>query len=371
MQKHIIITKLFEFGGSNTHLETLIKYFGKENVVLILEDKTQLQYLNRIDGANNIHVEVKSNLYPHAHLRYRFTTNVKELFRIFRSILTIQILSIQHGFADITICAVEPEKHLYLFWLPFSKVIYILHTVPNKKYTSITSYTCNLFLGKRKQIVTVSNSNKNLICVNWDISCRKKRHISVIYNCIIENELNVEQKTKVSNAQFIVTLGHVINYKNPSIWLEVAKIVTSARKNADFIWLGNGPLLEDFKKATQKTKRIIFQGLVIDPDSYLKNASIYYQPSLHETHGIAVVEAMYNSLPCVVANIGGLPESVKGEYNGILVDPHNIQENADSIIQLLDNDELRYGYGSNSYKRYNELFTYSRFKVRMDEVYLK
>lgn len=371
MKKHIIITKLFEFGGSNEHLKAMIKYFGKENVILLLEDERQLSYLKNIEGTDNIKTKIKSNIYPYAHLRYRFTTNIKEVYNILRSILAIQILSLKYGFADVTISSVEPEKYLYLLWLPFCKVIYILHTSPDKKYTAFTSYTCNSRLGERKKVITVSNSNKNLICENWDISSKKRPFIYVIYNCIIESELNdTPRQSEKKSEQNIVTLGHVINYKNPLLWLEVAKLVTSVRKNAHFLWLGNGPLWDDFKEATQELNRITFQGSVIDPKSYLQNAAIYYQPSLYETHGIAVVEAMYNNLPCVVANIGGLPESVQDKHNGVLVDPRNIQENADAIIQLLDNDELRLLYGSNSYKRYRKLFTYVDFKTSMNRVYI-
>jgi glycosyltransferase involved in cell wall biosynthesis len=297
-------------------------------------------------------------------------TNLKELLQIIRSILIIQILSIKYGFADITVCAVAPEKHLYLLWMPFSKVIYILHTTPDKKYTSFTSYTCNVTLGKRKKMITVSNSNKDLICENWNISDKKKPLIYVIYNCVIENELNGENKGPVENKeQYIVTLGHVVSYKNPSLWLEVAKSVTAMRKQVHFIWLGNGPLWHDFKDATLENKRITFQGSVSDPDAYLKNAIIYYQPSLHETHGIAVLEAMYNYLPCVVSNVGGLPESVQDKNNGLLVDPTDTKKNTDALISLIDNPHLCRLYGQNGHKRYRKLFSFDAFRTEMDVIY--
>ena len=200
MKKHIIITKLFEFGGSNAHLKTLISYFGKENVILILEDKNQLLFLKNIDVRNDVKVEVKPGLHRFAHLNYSSTlSNIKEFLYVLNSILSMLFISIKYRFADITICVVEPEKYLYLFWLPFIKVVYILHTTPGKKYTSFTSFTCNNTLGKRKKIITVSNANRNLICQNWSISSKKKPFVYVIYNCIIERELidtGLEKKGK-------------------------------------------------------------------------------------------------------------------------------------------------------------------------------
>jgi glycosyltransferase involved in cell wall biosynthesis len=117
-------------------------------------------------------------------------------------------------------------------------------------------------------------------------------------------------------------------------------------------------------------KRITFQGLITEPNTYLRDAIIYYQPSLNETHGIAVIEAMSNHLPCVVSNVGGLPESVEDQYNGLLVHPLNITEQVNAILRLLDNAELRKEYGLNAYNKYKKLFSFKSFKAKMDSIYI-
>lgn len=369
MKKHIVIAKLFEFGGSNSHLKTVIKYFGKENMILILDDKNQVPFLKNIAGSNDLRVIIKPRLHKFAHLAYPSAlSNIKEFFDVLRSILSILFLSIKHGLADVTICVVEPEKYIYLLWLPFIKVVYILHSSPEKKYTHFTSFTCNIMIGKRKRIITVSNSNKNLIYQNWSIRTKKKPFVHVIYNCIIENELNITHSAK-NNRQHIITLGHVIPYKNPALWLKVAKLVTSKYEQIQFVWLGNGPLWDDFKNATEGNDRIWFKGAVTDPMKYLKEAIIYYQPSLNETQGIAVVEAMYNHLPCVVSDTGGLPETVEHQYNGIVVNPTIVKEHVEALSILIDNSELRYEYGLNSHKRYLNLFSFDSFQTKMDALY--
>lgn len=370
MKKQIVITNLFEFGGSNSHFKTLCQYFGNERVILILESNEQLVYLGSIIEGNLYETKILSNLHGYAHLSYLFNTNIRELLHIISSIFKIFFISFKNGFADVTISTVEPEKHLYLLWLPFIKVNYILHSTPKKKFTWFTSSTCNYTLGKQKKIITVSNANKKSICENWEVIDKKKEFIKVIYNCTLEKEI-VESGSRVKDNtnRTIVTLGHVIGYKNPKNWLEVARVVTSVRNDVTFLWLGSGPLWDEYKNNTRKINNIVFQGMVPDPSTYLKDAAIYFQPSLEETQGISVLEAMYNGLPCVVANVGGLPESIQMDYNGILADPHNIEENIKAIIHLLDNDELLNTYGENSKKRYMELFSYAKFKKNMDAVY--
>lgn len=370
MRKHIIITRLFEFGGSNSHLTALIKYLGVGNIILILEDEKQLAYLENIGDSKKLKVKIISGLHQYAHLKYKFTTNVKELFHIIRSILTIQLLSIVNGFATVTINAVEPERHLYLMLLPFSRVFYILHTTPHKKYTSFTSATCNITLGRNKKIITVSKANKNTICTNWEISAKKNQFIEVVYNCITKNDLSKLPVVPSENGmRMILTMGHVVAYKNPLTWLETAKLATSKYHDVHFIWLGNGPLFEEFKIATSDNPRITFYGLVHEPQTFLKNALIYYQPSLYETHGIAVIEAMAHCLPCVVSDVGGLPESVENNRSGFLVRPLDKNEHLAAISRLLENARLRMEFGKNGYSKYEQFFTFEAFIAKMDYVY--
>ncbi|NEU06806.1 glycosyltransferase family 4 protein [Flavihumibacter sp. R14] len=370
-KKHIIITKLFEFGGSNAHLKALVSYFGENNIILILENKEELIHLKNTGCENIFRVLIFRNLHSYAHLSYLPTTNVKESLFIAWSILRILFLSLKNGLASVTISAVEPEKHLYFLWIPFAHVTYILHSTPLKKYTWFTSFTANFKLSKKKRIVTVSQSNKALIINNWNIIDSKQEHVHVVHNCSMNTRLNDSVVfVQKSSIKAVITFGHLIAYKNPHLWLEVAKEVTRLRE-VQFHWYGDGPLLEHLQETIKESNSIKFFGYIINTDKVLESASIYYQPSLYETHGIAVLEAMNSGLPCVVSNAGGLPESVIDNFNGILVDPHNVKENIDAILQLIDNEKLRTNYGMNSFARYQELFAYDSFKNKMNAVYEK
>ena len=372
VNKQIIIAKLFEFGGSNSHLKTIIKYFGAENVILILDDTEQAKYLSQIDISNSLQVKIVSRLRAYAHLIYPSQlSNIKEFLGLLTSLSTVLFLCVKNRSSSLTISVVEPEKYLYLLWLPFIRVTYIVHTTPQRKYTAFTSYTCNSVLGRKKQLITVSKSNKELICENWDICGQKRGFVKVIYNCINQEAANtVVVAAPGTELKTVVTMGHVASYKNPAVWLQVAQNITVADKNVRFLWLGNGPLWEEFDTKTTNDQQIHFLGTVNNPESYLERAVIYYQPSIHETHGIAVLEAMYHSLPCVVSNAGGLPESIEDGYNGLLVDPLNVDEHCAALMKLIADPQLRLNYGNNAFKKYEDLFSYKKFKAEMDRVYL-
>lgn len=368
-KKNIIIIRLFEFGGSNTHLKALIKYFGKDNIVFVLETEEERRYLRNIIADEQIIVKIKPRLHKYARLENNLFSSFKEVVRIICSITAIKLLSLRYGGATVNISAIEPEKYLYLLWTPWCRVFYILHTTAGARYTAFTTETCNRMLGRHKMVITVSRASKQFICTNWSLSAEKEYFVKVVYNCLPDEPADKIAVNTGDMPRTVVTMGHVIDYKNPSVWLQVAMQVTADYKDVSFIWLGDGPLLDEFSSAAKASKQISFSGFTKDTGKYLQMAAIYYQPSLFETQGIAVVEAMANHLPCVVSNAGGLPESVKHEYNGLLVEPTDVQQHIDAITALLNDSALRTQYGSNGYKKYQELFTYDAFRQSMDEIY--
>ena len=110
MKKHIVIAKLFEFGGSNTHLKPWSNISEMITLCLLVEDKNQLSYLNGIDAAAALYDKDKCQFARVCAFETPVFIKRKGAFLYKKSILSIQILSIRHGFADITISAVEPEN---------------------------------------------------------------------------------------------------------------------------------------------------------------------------------------------------------------------------------------------------------------------
>lgn len=72
--------------------------------------------------------------------------------------------------------------------------------------------------------------------------------------------------------------------------------------------------------------------------------------------GIACLEAMAMSLPAVVSENGGLPDSVIDGLNGFVVPVGDIDRMASAVIRLLDDEELRRWQGRNARIRAEQMF---------------
>lgn len=105
--------------------------------------------------------------------------------------------------------------------------------------------------------------------------------------------------------------------------------------------IGDGPeksKCEKLAKDLNLSERIHFMGIRNDVPSLLKCADVCVISSHWEGFGLAAVEGMAAGKPVVASDIPGVAEVVKGA--GILFEKGNCRNLADTIKQLLDNNDL-------------------------------
>lgn len=88
--------------------------------------------------------------------------------------------------------------------------------------------------------------------------------------------------------------------------------------------------------------RVIFTGFLsrtrLDP--LYAASDLFLFPSITETQGLAVGEALAAGVPCVVVNGGGAPEAIDDGVNGFIVE-NNPVEMADCALRILRDEPLR------------------------------
>ena len=88
-----------------------------------------------------------------------------------------------------------------------------------------------------------------------------------------------------------------------------------------------------------------------------------------EGFGIVYLEANACEKPVIAGKYGGSAEAVVDGKTGILVDPDNIDEIANSIVKLLLNEKLAKEMGRKGRERVLKQFSYETIKKNVERLF--
>ena len=74
---------------------------------------------------------------------------------------------------------------------------------------------------------------------------------------------------------------------------------------------------------------------------YFENSHVYCNVSHFESFGITLLEAMKYKTAVLASNVGGIPELVEHERNGLLVSPTDVSGIAEALVRLYRDTDLR------------------------------
>lgn len=80
------------------------------------------------------------------------------------------------------------------------------------------------------------------------------------------------------------------------------------------------------------------------------SADVFLFPSISETYGNVVAEAMASGLPSVLANGGGSRDLIQHNVNGFLCDPFDPKDYLRYLIQLQTNERLRHQLATSAFQ---------------------
>lgn len=169
----------------------------------------------------------------------------------------------------------------------------------------------------------------------------------------------------------IVLLGRVSREKGIFRTLNIMEDVFLQHPNVRLYIIGSGGGQERIKKMAQKRgfeERVIFLGAKSNPFPYLKQAQLLICPSLYESFGLAMMEAMLLKIPVITTNTtGGKYVTQNGKYARCINNDDEALKNA--ILDFLDDDE--YGYSLEQAQKWVCQHDTKRFSERLVELLKK
>jgi len=102
---------------------------------------------------------------------------------------------------------------------------------------------------------------------------------------------------------------------------------------------------------------------------YYNMATVFILPSYSENMPMTLLEAMSCSLPVIATKVGGIPEVIDHNVDGILINPGSIDELVHSLIYLIQDKSLRIKLGFYARKKMEERFCWNKIIPKIIEVY--
>jgi glycosyltransferase involved in cell wall biosynthesis len=172
--------------------------------------------------------------------------------------------------------------------------------------------------------------------------------------------------------EYIINVGSLTEQKDQSLLISAFHRVNQQFDNIKLLIVGDGPLkskLVDQVNSLNLNRRIIFAGLRNDVPYLLKRSKIFILSSLWEGIPIALLEAMYFGLPCIVTNVGGVGEVVSHNENGLLVQAGNDVELSNMICLLLQDPVYGMTLGQKAQTRVQSTFTANKTVEKIQDIY--
>ena len=218
----------------------------------------------------------------------------------------------------------------YVKWLPFKSLLkrFVDRTLTRlyEKTTSVLAPTKSM-----KEFLAERGLLESKIDI-WGRGIDSEKFSPTHRSQELIKKWQAEDKTK------ILFVSRLVHYKETDMLIRLSHIL---REGTLLIITGEGPEREKMEKECAKDKTV-FTGKLIDHElsEAYASADMFVFPSLTDTFGNVVLEAMASGLPVIAANEGGPKNIVLNGENGYLIEPKNEHKFNEKINSLIDDKAL-------------------------------
>lgn len=316
MEKIKVLHITQAFGGVETYLRQVVQNIDKEKYEIIIASPEK-DTLQKFCADNNV-----KHYVLHMSRGINLPGDIGSIFRI-RGLIKkekpklVHLHSSKAGFVGRIAAKTKRCKSLftphgvsYLSFTGFKRMIFFMLELIGKRFTY--------------RVLAISHSEANR-CI-YEIGI-KEEDIYIIPNSLTICESPAKVPDKLDHLQGKMKVGTVarLTYqKNPLLFVDIAADVISKFSDAHFYFLGAGyhdHLRKDVEERIKKYSiennfHLINMGDHIVALNFLHQIDVFVLPSVFEGLPYALLEAMYEGVPCVVSKCDGNNDVINNNDNG-------------------------------------------------------
>ena len=185
---------------------------------------------------------------------------------------------------------------------------------------------------------------------------------------------SVDQVSTLTSKR-VVSIGRYVYEKGNDLLIRAwAKVEKSCQDwTLDIYGMGNQtPYKTLMQELGIDELRCRLHGSLADVKEVYLDSSVFTLPSRFEGFGLVIIEAMACGVPVVAFDCENGPRNIiTNNHNGILVKPFDVDEYTESLLRLMQDDQLRSQMGNHAYESSKQYYIEdiaSQWKELFDEV---
>jgi glycosyltransferase involved in cell wall biosynthesis len=245
------------------------------------------------------------------------------------------------------------------------KVIYTRH---NERVHTSVKWRLTYFLAKfrlHKMVFVAEKARKNYLAIYPEFKNK---------SCTVLNGVLPMKTMKSASDKFrIAHVGRFVPLKAQHFLIEaVAKLPVNIQNKLSLSFFGTGDHLQYNKNLAKElipTVEVNFRGFVTDRDEIYGRCDLLVVTSETEGLSLAILEALASGTPTIASNVGGNPELVHHEVNGLLYEYSNTQQLADNIQRLYKDQDLYHQFSERSIDIFTKGFSMQQCAQNYSQAY--
>jgi glycosyltransferase involved in cell wall biosynthesis len=229
-----------------------------------------------------------------------------------------------------------------------------------------------LIYKKVDHLVAISEKIKSIM-VEWGFEQKRINviHSSVSLDRVAQPKDSMRLKQQFQGKKVVGCVASLVRHKDHDTLIEAAAIVSRHRNDVVFVLIGNGNLRGSLENKVMRLglKNIIFEGYQNNPYPYFYTFDVFTMTSREEGLGSSILDAYLYHVPVVATAAGGIPDLVKDGETGLLVPIENPHMTAQSILRMLDDEDLRQRCIEKAYALLEKEFTIKTMARSYENLY--
>ena len=199
--------------------------------------------------------------------------------------------------------------------------------------------------------------------------------ITVVPNAVVpasEPPADAPHPAELRERPLVGVVARLQPEKGVANFLKAATRVAPQFPEAHFVVAGDGPLRQVLAALAEDLglrERVHFLGFRSDASALMKSLDVLVVPSVTEGSPLVTLEAMAAGVPVVASAVGGIPDQIRHDKEGLLIPPGDSDALGGALVALLRDPERARRLGEAGRRRATSRFGHATMVHQIENVY--